>query len=140
MIPTRAFQKIGKTRVIGFDPTLAAFSVVRDHSLILIHFSRRNRKFSELEPVYVESDSDQMIKWNNPTPVFSLKYRNEFDRYITLSCKTGIGIFIKRLWIESGDEVDPYYVHSTGGIHFCLATAKYVVKVDYGVIKFQEFV
>ena len=32
MIPTRAFQKIGNARVIGFDPTLAAFGVVRDQT------------------------------------------------------------------------------------------------------------
>ena len=141
MIPTRAFQKIRNTRVIGFDTKLAAFGVLRDHSLDLIPFRTHNKRQPKISPKFVKVDSTQLNKWNNPLTEFSIKYRSELLRYLVLSGTTEANRIIKQISLFTGDYLNSNYLCLyTGKSHTRLPRVKYLVNIDYRVIKFQEFV
>ena len=137
MIPTRAFQKIGNARVIGFDPTLAAFGVVRDQTAWGLRRRDCDLPFVTF-PKYISSSLDKTMQWSNPAEDFTRKYSSELLHFIKITCGSGVNQIKDEITvvIQSSDFIKLH----TGVKYRYTYQVNYIFQLSYATCSVREFV
>ena len=137
MIPTRAFQKIGNARVIGFDPTLAAFGVVRDQTVWVLKPTEDDLPFVTF-PKCILSSLDNTMQWSNLAEDFTRKYSSELLHFIKITCGSGVDKIKDEITvvIQSSDFIKLH----TGVKYRYTYQVNYIFQLSYATCSVREFV